>query len=59
VKSTNVQPIRVVEQNGEVITLDNRRLAAFQAAGKKIRVERVSLNKGAAKATLRAHGKIE
>ena len=88
VKPRDVPPIRVVKLNGELITLDNRRLAAFQAAGKKIRVERVSLSnseiakefgrknnpvnggqnivvipnrkaKGAAKATLRAHGKIE
>jgi len=35
--------IRVVERNGQLITLDNRRLLAFQAAGVKIPIKRVSL----------------
>jgi uncharacterized protein YaiL (DUF2058 family) len=44
-KPTDLPPIRVVEQNGKLITLDNRRLATFTAAGvEKIPVQRVSLS---------------
>jgi RHS repeat-associated protein len=41
----DVPAIRVVERNGQLITLDNRRLAAFKAAGvEKIPIQRVSLS---------------
>ncbi|MEO8178048.1 MAG: pre-toxin TG domain-containing protein [Deltaproteobacteria bacterium] len=44
-KPTDLPPIRVVEKDGKLITLDNRRLAAFEAAGvKEIPVQRVSLS---------------
>jgi len=40
----DIPAIRVVEWNGQLVTLDNRRLATFQAAGiKNVPVERVSL----------------
>ena len=43
VKPSDVPAIRVVERNGELVTLDNRRLAAFQAAGVDVPIQRVSL----------------
>jgi hypothetical protein len=44
-KPTDLPVIRVVEKDGKLITLDNRRLAAFEAAGiKEIPVQRVSLS---------------
>ena len=33
IDSSDIKPIRIVERNGEVYTLDNRRLYAFQKAG--------------------------
>ncbi|MBL1260424.1 MAG: VCBS repeat-containing protein [Thiotrichaceae bacterium] len=46
----DIPAIRVVERNGELITLDNRRLAAFSAAGvKNIPVKKVSLSNAAVK----------
>lgn len=44
VKPGDVPAIRVVERNGELITLDNRRLAAFKAAGVSVPIQRVSLS---------------
>ena len=42
---TSLPSIRVVEHNGQLFSLDNRRLAAFQAAGvKEIPIQRVSLS---------------
>jgi RHS repeat-associated protein len=38
VNPASVPPIRLVENNGKLYTLDNRRLAAFQKAGVRIRV---------------------
>jgi Flp pilus assembly pilin Flp len=44
-KPTDLPPIRVIEKDGRLITLDNRRLAAFEAAGvKEIPVQKVSLS---------------
>ncbi len=41
----DIPAIRVVERNGELITLDNRRLAAFQNGGvNNIPIQRVSLS---------------
>ena len=36
IKSADIEPIRIVEKNGKVYTLDNRRLYAFQQAGVEI-----------------------
>ena len=36
IKSTDIEPIRIVEKNGKVYTLDNRRLYAFQQAGVEV-----------------------
>ena len=44
IKPGNIPAIRVVERNGELITLDNRRLLAFQAAGVNVPIQRVSLS---------------
>jgi hypothetical protein len=45
IKVTDVPIIRVVEYEGKLFTLDNRRLAAFQNAGvKSIPIQRMSLN---------------
>ena len=44
IKAGDIPAIRVVEQNGDLITLDNRRLLAFQQAGVDIPVQRVSLS---------------
>lgn len=44
ISKESIKPIRVVERNGKLYTLDHRRLLAFQLAGmKSIRVQRVSL----------------
>ncbi len=37
IKPGDVPPIRVVERNGQLISIDNRRLAAFREAGVPIR----------------------
>ena len=45
VTPSDIPKIRVVDRDGQLFTLDNRRLAAFQAGGvKKIPVERLSLS---------------
>jgi hypothetical protein len=45
VQVSDVPPIRVVEYNGQLVTLDNRRLLAFQAAGiKEIPIQQLSLS---------------
>nr|WP_281422305.1 RHS repeat-associated core domain-containing protein [Arthrospiribacter ruber] len=40
----SVDPIRIVERNGEIFTLDNRRLKAFQEAGVDIPFQKVNLD---------------
>jgi adenine deaminase len=39
IKANDIPPIKVTQINGEIFTLDNRRLAAFQEAGIPIRYE--------------------
>jgi hypothetical protein len=47
VDPASIPPIRIVEQEGKIYTLDNRRLAAFQEAGIPIRYEKLdSVPKG-------------
>jgi len=38
---TEVEPIRIVERNGDIYSLDNRRLHAFQEAGVDVRYQKV------------------
>jgi hypothetical protein len=45
VKPTDVRPIRVVEMDGKLYSLDNRRLVAFKNAGVDgVPIHRVSLD---------------
>ena len=41
VDPSSIPPIRIVEREGKIFTLDNRRLSAFQEAGIPIRYERL------------------
>ncbi len=50
VKPDSIPPIRVVEKDGQLFTLDNRRLAAFQKAGVWIRYQMATAEEAAREA---------